>query len=453
MAQKLQSQFQLSKSRLESDFPESKPLFSESEALIEANRCLFCYDAPCIKACPTDIDIPSFIKKIKTGNIRGAATTIFSSNMMGISTSQVCPVEELCAGACVFLDYNQSPINIGRLQRYAVDQAVQIEKSSGRKLFQPHTDRQKKVALIGAGPASLACASYLALEGVHPIIFEKNNLPGGLNLTGIAPYKFKSEAALSEINWLLDHGIELKTGVEIGNDIHIESLIEEYDALFIGTGLGRDKFLNIPGKSGTNVWGATALIKKIKNEVDFKLPGSLNSAVIIGGGNTAIDIARELAMLGIPEVNILYRRTEQMMRGYAHEISGARKHGVRLIENITPLEIILENGSVKELITEHSVTGETVNYNCDMVIFAIGQDKQTSHFSKFLKYDDLGCILVDDETCRTDHPKIFAGGDSINGGKEVVNAAADGRKAAFAMLKSWNIQPNLENINKGSYHG
>ena len=269
--------------------------------------------------------------------------------MMGISTSQVCPVEELCAGACVFLEYNQSPINIGRLQRYAVEKALQMEKSSGRKLFPSHKNRSQKVALIGAGPASLACASYLALEGIHPIIFEKNNLPGGLNLTGIAPYKFKSEAALSEINWLLDHGIELKTGVEIGRDIHIKSLIEEYDAVFIGSGLGRDKFLNIPGKSGTNVWGATALIKKIKNEVDFNLSRSFNSAVIIGGGNTAIDIARELAMLNIAEVNILYRRTEDVMRGYAHEISGARKHGVRLIENITPSEIMLENGKVSGL--------------------------------------------------------------------------------------------------------
>ena len=198
MTPELQQQFQLSKTRLESDFPESKPLFSESEALIEANRCLFCYDAPCTKACPADIDISSFIKKIKTGNIRGAATTIFSSNMMGISTSQVCPVEELCAGACVFLEYNQSPINIGRLQRYAVEKALQMEKSSGRKLFPSHKNRSQKVALIGAGPASLACASYLALEGIHPIIFEKNNLPGGLNLTGIAPYKFKSEAALQK---------------------------------------------------------------------------------------------------------------------------------------------------------------------------------------------------------------------------------------------------------------
>ncbi|MBT3250838.1 MAG: FAD-dependent oxidoreductase [Candidatus Marinimicrobia bacterium] len=453
MTPELQQQFQLSKTRLESDFPESKPLFSESEALIEANRCLFCYDAPCTKACPADIDISSFIKKIKTGNIRGAATTIFSSNMMGISTSQVCPVEELCAGACVFLEYNQSPINIGRLQRYAVEKALQMEKSSGRKLFPSHKNRSQKVALIGAGPASLACASYLALEGIHPIIFEKNNLPGGLNLTGIAPYKFKSEAALSEINWLLDHGIELKTGVEIGRDIHIKSLIEEYDAVFIGSGLGRDKFLNIPGKSGTNVWGATALIKKIKNEVDFNLSRSFNSAVIIGGGNTAIDIARELAMLNIAEVNILYRRTEDVMRGYAHEISGARKHGVRLIENITPSEIMLENGKVSGLRAEHSVTGESINYNCDMVIFAIGQEKQASHFSEYLKYDDSGCILVDDKTCQTDHPKIYAGGDSINGGKEVVNAAADGRKAAFAMLKSWDIQPNLDSKKKGSYHG
>ena len=293
----------------------------------------------------------------------------------------------------------------------------------------------------------------MALEGIHPIIFEKNNLPGGLNLTGIAPYKFKSEAALSEINWLLDHGIELKTGVEIGRDIHIKSLIEEYDAVFIGSGLGRDKFLNIPGKSGTNVWGATALIKKIKNEVDFNLSRSFNSAVIIGGGNTAIDIARELAMLNIAEVNILYRRTEDVMRGYAHEISGARKHGVRLIENITPSEIMLENGKVSGLRAEHSVTGESINYNCDMVIFAIGQEKQASHFSEYLKYDDSGCILVDDKTCQTDHPKIYAGGDSINGGKEVVNAAADGRKAAFAMLKSWDIQPNLDSKKKGSYHG
>ncbi|MCH8051007.1 MAG: tetratricopeptide repeat protein [Chloroflexi bacterium] len=216
--------------RLEQEFVDAKPALTDAEALIEAHRCLFCHDAPCITACPTGIDIPAFIKKIATGNIRGSAKTIFSVNMTGATTARVCPVEELCAGACVYNDLNDKPIQIGKLQRYATSLALRKEANGGTPLFTPLPGTGKSVALIGAGPASLACAAHLALAGVTPVIYEKSDRPGGLNTTGIAPYKLMADDALREVEWILSHGVTLKTGVELGRDIEFAQLLEEHDA-------------------------------------------------------------------------------------------------------------------------------------------------------------------------------------------------------------------------------
>ncbi|MEE8336243.1 MAG: NAD(P)-binding protein [Candidatus Neomarinimicrobiota bacterium] len=201
--------------RLETSFQEVKPLYSHAEAALEAHRCLFCFDAPCIKACPAEIDIPAFIKKIATGNIRGSAKKILEPNLLGLSTGHVCPVEELCAGACVYNDYNSRPINIGRLQRYSVEKALELENHNGRLMFEPKPLGNRKAALIGGGPASLACAAYLRLAGVKVTIYEKNSRAGGLNITGIAPYKMQISNAAREIEWLLNFGLDIKTGVEI----------------------------------------------------------------------------------------------------------------------------------------------------------------------------------------------------------------------------------------------
>ncbi|MCH7497491.1 MAG: FAD-dependent oxidoreductase [Candidatus Marinimicrobia bacterium] len=435
--------FKLPAARLESALGDAKPPYSDSEALIEANRCLYCFDAPCITACPTGIDIPSFIKKIATGNLRGSARTIFASNMMGISTARVCPVEELCVGACVYNGLNGQPIQIGRLQRYATTKALEQEAASSRPLFTAARDRGKRVALVGAGPASLACAAYLALEGVTPVIFEKSDLPGGLNTTGVAPYKFNTEDSLQEIEWLLGLGIELRTGVTVGADPSLLSLVESHDAVFLGVGLGADHTLGLPGEDGPGVWGATDLIRAIKNRPGFKIPADVGTVLVVGGGNTSIDIARELAMLGVASVTLVYRRTEREMSAYAHELSGARRYGVRLRERLRPVKILRDGERVTGLRMSDLASASEVDLACDWVVLAIGQAKITSGLVPEIQFDDHGRVRVDPKTRRTQHPKIFAGGDCINGGQEVVNAAADGREAAFAMLKDWGVRPAL----------
>ena len=429
--------------RLESKFQDAKPPLSDSEALIEANRCLYCYAAPCITACPTGIDIPSFIRKIATGNLRGSARTIFEVNMLGISTAQVCPVEELCVGACVYNGFNEQPIQIGRLQRYATAKAVEQEAASSRPLFTPQAQLGKRVALVGAGPASLACAGYLALEGVTPVIYEKDHLPGGLNTTGVAPYKLQADESLKEVAWIVAHGVDVKTGVAVGSDPTLESLVESYDAVFLGLGLGADRMLGIPGEDGPGLWGATALIRRIKNSGDFAVPEGVDAVAVIGGGNTAIDIARELAMLGVGSVTIVYRRTEQEMPAYAHELAGARRYGVRLLERLKPTEILRDGEAVVGLRATQLANGSSVDIPCDWVVNAIGQLKLTDGLIPKVQVDSKGRIQVDPQTRRTGHPRVYAGGDCINGGQEVVNAAADGREAARAMLASWGHEPAM----------
>ncbi len=424
--------------RLEKIFSEAKPLYTESDARIEANRCLYCYDAPCTIACPAGIDIPGFIRKIASGNLRGAAKTIFEMNLLGVSTAQVCPVEELCAGACVYNKYNSPPINIGRLQRFATEKALQWEQDNENTLFSPENQTDRKVALIGAGPASLACAGHLTLAGVKSIIYEKHHLPGGLNVTGIAPYKLLSDAALEEIEWLEQFGFEIQTGVEIGRDISIDHLLENFDAVFLGAGLGRDKLPGIPGEDAAGVWGATDLISKIKNNQAFKLPEHLETVNVIGGGNSAIDIARELALLGVPDVNIVYRRTISEMPGYRHELDAARQEGVRMFEQAVPVEIIANDRLV--LHTKHKLTGEPQQFESDWIVLAIGNERDAGQLLPGLEINQKGCVVVDPDTMMTSVAKVYAGGDCINGGKEVINAVADGRDAAFSMLQEWGIK-------------
>ena len=434
----------LSPDRLEKQFFDYKPVYSEAEALIEANRCLDCYDAPCISACPTGIDIPAFIKKISTGNIIGSAKVIFEANMLGYTTGRVCPVEELCVGACVYNDLNSSPIQIGQLQRYATEKALEIEESTGERLFPPNSKKsEKKVALIGAGPASLACAAYLALDGIESVIFEKDALPGGLNTTAVAPYKIQTEDSIEEVNWILRHGVELKTGVEIGKDISLEQLIEEYEAVFIGIGLGTGRRLELQEHDSPGVWSATDLIRKIKNDPDFSLPDGLNTVLIIGGGNTAIDISRELAMLGVKDVRLLYRRSRKEMPGYEHEMVAASRYGVRLVENVTPLEVIHNGEQIKALKVTSTISNDIFDLPCDWVVEAVGQLKHVFKISPEIEVDDQGTVVVDSKTRCTANPKVYAGGDCINGGKEVVNAAQDGREAAFDILRNLGISPSL----------
>ncbi|MEE8341245.1 MAG: FAD-dependent oxidoreductase [Candidatus Neomarinimicrobiota bacterium] len=431
--------FGLPAERLEKQFPDAKPKLSESEAIIEANRCLYCYDAPCIEACPTDIDIPSFIKKISTNNLLGSAKTILSANALGCSCGKVCSVEVLCVGACVLNKLNKSPIQIGKLQYFATEKIVLNSNFKDNNIFPITRSSDKKVALIGAGPASLSCAFYLAINGVRAVIFEKSDIPGGLNTAGIAPYKLQSEDALKEINWIIQHAIDLQTGVEIGKKITFDKLQKEYDAVFVGVGMGQDIDLNIHDNCSSLVLGATELIEKIKNSDNFKLPKNVNDVIVIGGGNTAIDISRELAMLGVQNVKIVYRRTEQEMKGFAHELAGAREFGVRLVENTKPIEIIKSGTQKLKLRASSTIDNGSTEFLCDWVVMAIGQKKNIKQLIPELKLDDTDCPIVNPLTQKTNLQDVYAGGDCVNGGKEVVNAVADGKNAAFAMLKSWGL--------------
>lgn len=428
--------------RLEVRFEDKKPPYDDSEAVAEANRCLYCVDAPCIKACPTEIDIPTFIHKIATGNVRGAARTILSQNLLGKSCGQVCPVEVLCAGACVYNDWEREPIRIGRLQRYAVETAI----AANPNMYVKKAPTGKRVALVGAGPASIAAAGWLALEGHKAVIFERKAIAGGLNTLGIAPYKMKANDALAEIEWVLSLGdIEIRQNVEVvqeakaPNQISVKSLLDEYDAVFLGLGLGPDSRLSIDGEDGSGVVGATALIERLKADPSLTLEG-IRRATIVGGGNTAIDITHELALLGV-HATMVYRGTEEEMSAYDHEIAAGRVDGVSVVCSRIPIKVVRNEQArvtalrVARTENKRAVAGTEEDLAADLVVVATGQSRLTDLARAFagVELDSRGRVMVDATTHRTGNPKVWSGGDCVNGGKEVVNAVAEARIAARSM--------------------
>lgn len=424
---------QLPPDRVETALPDKKPLMTEGEARLEAERCLYCADAPCTQACPTSIDVPGFIKRIASGNVRGSARVIFDQNILGYACSRVCPVEVLCEGSCVYEAWQHKPIAIGRLQRYATEKAT---RDLSEPLYVRKAPTKKRVACVGAGPASLAFAAYLAMEGHQATIFEKRPLPGGLNATGVAPYKLHADDALREVEWVLSLGAELKTGVEVGRDVTGAQLLAEYDAVFLGLGLGEDNKLGIPREDGPGVVGATAWIEEIK--LAKGAAPKLGHVVVVGGGNTALDVARECALLGAEAVMMVYRRGIEDMSGYAHELEGARKEGVIFVEHAQPVAVLRDPaGAVRGL--RVSKSGAEVDLPAAFVALAIGQSKLRSVAQQFpgVKLDARGCVVADPQTGATGNPKVFSGGDCVNGGKEVVNAVADGRNAARHLHSRW----------------
>jgi dihydropyrimidine dehydrogenase (NAD+) subunit PreT len=419
--------------RSESAFTDFKLPLLRDAAVAEANRCLFCHDAPCIKACPTAIDIPQFIRKIASDNVRGSAKTIFESNILGMSCARVCPVEVLCVGACVYNDLEQPPIEIGKLQRYATDAAYE----AGWRFFEAGEPTGKRVALIGAGPASLAAAHELRRFGHACTIFEKRAVVGGLNATGVAPYKMRADRAMTEVEWVLSiGGIEVKTGVAIGTDIALEALERDFDAVFVGVGLGADSTLGVPGEQLAGVHGAVAWIEAMKlGRVEL---GAIRRAAVIGGGNTAIDVVREVVGLGIPHVEMIYRGTREGMSGYAHEWTAALAEGAHA--EWRAVATALEGSGRVERVrcvrvdeSKRPVEGSDFTVEADLVLLAIGQSKLGAMLA------GLEGIRVEAGRIRTDahgftgRAKWYAGGDCTNGGKEVVNAAAEGKRAAHAM--------------------
>jgi glutamate synthase (NADPH/NADH) small chain len=418
---------------------EIAPRYTPQEAIIEANRCLYCFDAPCIQACPTGIDIPSFIKKIINGNLTGSARTILSANVLGASCARVCPTAVLCEGACVVLAREGAPVKIGRLQRYATDHVYQ---NRIQVLKPPAKKSGKRVAIIGGGPAGLGCAAELAQLGHQAIIFEKKLHAGGLNTYGIAYYKMTPQASLEEVDLIKSLGVEFRCGVEAGKDIPVPQLEKEFDAMFIGIGLAGGSRMNIPGEDLPEVVEALDFIEQLHARPLHEVPVG-NRVAVIGGGNTAIDAVTQARRLGADKVVLIYRRSQQEMSAYEFEQELAKADGVEFLFHATPIEV-LSNG------TGH-VTGlklaRTAGTNgslqilpgtewvepFDMIIKAIGEQKQV-HLLKYLfpalELDKRGVVVHNRETGQTNLPKVFTGGDCANGGREVVNAVAEGKKAA-----------------------
>ena len=417
------------------NFAKKKPLMNATEAFYESGRCLFCYDAPCMHACPTHIDIPLFIKQIQTDNVVGAAETIFESNWLGNACGVVCPTTELCEGSCVYDNQQVPVIQIGRLQNYATNKAM----AQGVTLFTPGKSNGKKVAIIGAGPAGIACACELRTLGCAVDIYEAKEKPSGLTVYGIAPYKISNEEVLDEINYLQKQlGFDIHYQKEIKTKDQIQELENKYDAIFLGEGLGSTRQLGLEGEDKDGVIGAVEFIEELRmKHHDIKVP---EKVVIIGGGNTAMDAASESAKMGASKISLVYRRDQESMGAYDFEFKYAVSTGVDPIFNATPLEII-GNGSatgVKFIKTE-VVNGKLVNIagsefiiDCGLVIKATGQAKQGTFLSQIdgLELDSRTRIQVNKESYQTSNPKYFAGGDAVNGGAEVVNGAYEGKMAA-----------------------
>lgn len=420
---------------------EIKPRYTPQEALIEANRCLFCFDAPCIMACPTGIDIPSFIKKIANGNLTGSARTILTSNVLGASCARVCPTEVLCEGACVVLDLEGDPVKIGRLQRHATDH---VYENKIDVLHAPAQRNGRKVAVLGAGPAGLGCAAELAQLGYEVTVFDKKPAGGGLNTYGIAYYKMPPEISLEEVAMIERLGVTFRYGVEIGRDITIAELQRDYDALFLGLGLGGANRLGIPGEDLPEVVDALDFIEWIHTRPLHEVPVGRRVAVL-GCGNTAIDAVTQSRRLGAEVATIIYRRGESDMPAYHFEYDLAKADGATFLFHTIPTEVLAENGHVKALRLARTemrdgkasiVPGSEWVEPFDLVLKAVGQEKQTALFHSLfpdLKLDRKGRVEHDPETMQTSVPKLFVGGDCANGGREVVNAVAEGRKAALGI--------------------
>ena len=428
-----------SREEYEQNFAQEYPLMNATEAYYESSRCLFCYDAPCINACPTSIDIPLFIKQINTGNVMGAAKTIYSANHLGNACGKVCPTEVLCEGACVYNHQKVKPIDIGRLQNFATQQAI----SEDKKLFVTAPENGKKVAIIGAGPAGLSCACELRMLGYAVDIYEAKAQPSGLTLYGVAPYKITNEEALDEVAYLQKQfQFTIFYNQAIQNKADFAKLEQDYDAVFIGVGLGKTRDLCIAGENLTNCFGAVEFIEKLRIEQHKVSIGE--QVVVLGGGNTAMDAASESARLGAKNVTLAYRRSKAEKGAYSFEYDLAKKVGVKGLFNVSPLAILgNEKGEVVgiKLIRTAVVDGRLQNIagsefvmDCDMVIKATGQSKRTDLLSQIadLEVDTKGKIIVN-EAYQTGNSKYFAAGDAVNGGAEVVNAVADAKVAAVGI--------------------
>jgi len=438
----------LTKEQYEQNFSDIHPPFeTQDAALVEANRCLFCYDAPCTKSCPTSIDVPKFIKQITTGNIKGSAHTIFSSNIMGAGCSKVCPVEKLCEGSCVYNLMHEEPIPIAKLQRYSTEIAMQKNWQLFDRKIVPAGAVAKKVAVVGAGPAGLSCAHVLSREGIDVTIYEKESKGGGLMTYGIAAYKVTPQFCEDEVNYITAiGGIEIKYNQELGKDISLEELQQHYDAVYLAIGVGLARQLEIPGEDLPGVEDAITFIYNLREKGYPAIPVG-DKVAVIGMGMTAIDAATQAKRLGAKEVTMVYRRTENEKPCTQVELDIAKLDGCEIIWLAAPKEI-KGNGKVEQLVCSVMElgepdasgrrspvdTGKTFTLEVDMVIKAAGQMPFESLVSNYNIENKSGKIAVKDNAA-TSIKGVFAGGDAVNGGKEVVDAVQAGKDGAKAILK------------------
>jgi dihydropyrimidine dehydrogenase (NAD+) subunit PreT len=428
----------LSRDEIARNFSELHPPLSRSEALIEADRCYFCFDAPCTTACPTGIDIPLFIQKIRSGNLRGAAHTILAENIMGGMCARVCPTEVLCEEACVRNLHEEKPVEIGLLQRHATDPILDADL----QLFSRAEASGHRVAVVGGGPAGLSCAHRLAMLGHQVTLFDRDTKLGGLNEYGIAAYKTVDDFAQREIRYILSiGGIEVKAGVSLGQDITVTRLRDDYDAVFLGVGLAGINRLGIEGEELSGVENAIDFIANLRQATDKgDLPVG-RRVVVIGGGMTAIDVAVQSRRLGAEQVDIVYRRGFEQMGASDFEKNLAKTSGVTIRTFARPLKV-LGNGHVSGVLFErtardqygsHADSGETYTLDADVVFKAIGQQLRDSVLENSSFRMQSGKIVVDEDQA-TSLAGVWAGGDCVLGGDDLtVTAVQHGKVAALAI--------------------
>ena len=420
----------LDRAEYAANFADLHAPLDDHEALVAADRCYFCHDAPCITACPTSIDIPLFIRQIATDTPEAAARTIFDQNILGGMCARVCPTETLCEEACVREAAEGKPVEIGRLQRYATDTVM----AAGTHPYSRAAPTRRKVAVVGAGPAGLACAHRLAMKGHDVDIFEAREKPGGLNEYGIAAYKTVGGFAEAEVNWLMQiGGIRMLNGRALGRDLTLEELRGDYDAVFLGMGLAGVNALRTDGEDKEGVANAVDFIADLRQAGDLSALPVGRNVVVIGGGMTAVDAAVQSKLLGAENVTILYRRGRDAMPASRYEQDLAASRGVRIIFNAMPVRMT-GNGAVQALEAEYTTqtpeglkgTGERFTLPADQVFKAIGQS-----------LGDAGALKLDGRKIaitgagRTSEAGVWAGGDCASGGDDLtVTAVAEGRDAA-----------------------
>jgi dihydropyrimidine dehydrogenase (NAD+) subunit PreT len=423
----------LPEAEIAANFADMHPPLTRSESIIDADRCYFCFDAPCTTACPTGIDIPGFIQKIRSGNLEGSAHTILRENIMGGMCARVCPTEVLCEEACVRNTHEDRPVRIGLLQRYATDAVFE----KGTPLFQRAPRTGRKIAVVGGGPAGLSCAHRLAMLGHDVVVFEPKDKLGGLNEYGIAAYKTPGDFAAREVEFILSiGGIEVRTGVALGKGISLAQLRKDYDAVFLGFGLAGVNGLGLdsePPEGVVNAIDYIAALRQAQNK--SSLPVGRN-VVVIGGGMTAIDIAVQSKALGAEEVTMVYRRGQEHMKASRYEQEFAQTRGVAMRYESTPRRLLASGARVRAIEFE-TRDGRTYTLDADVVFKAIGQKVLWDSLRETAELVALkqNRIVVDEER-KTSLPGVWAGGDCVAGGEDLtVSAVQDGKVAALSIDK------------------